>query len=90
MITLIDKANNFQIAKVRLLRQILLFLQNNSSPIKKLLTVLPRSCFAVTKLLHVIVSAYPSEIENHYKVSSQKKNNNETSPLIKSHDPSVK
>ena len=64
MITLIDKANNFQIAKVRLLRQILLFLQNNISAVKKLLTVLPRSCFAVTKFSHVIVSAYPSEIEN--------------------------
>ena len=64
MITLIDKANNFQIAKVRLVRQILLLLQNNNLKVKKILTVLPRPCFAVTKFSLVIVSAYPSEIEN--------------------------
>ena len=35
--------------------------------------VLPRSCFALTKFSHVIVSAYQSEIENQFKASSQKK-----------------
>ena len=64
MIMLIDKANNFEIVKVTLLRQILLLLQNNSLAVKKLSTVMPRSCFAVTKFSHVIVSAYPSETEN--------------------------
>ena len=61
---LIDKENNFEIAKVRLLRQILLLLQNNSLAVKKLSTVLPRSWFSVTKFSHILVSAYPSETEN--------------------------